>query len=252
MHVHGLRRVHTGRGPGQLGDVETELRVQLLERPEVAEVEHGTEVDVEAFAALAGEHATAARQRLDGRVRETDVVRRRQRPDVARRARHPIEELRAATGADVVQRRVVVSDPIDARHGIELLAVPARAVQRGDRADVVEERAADADLGLEPELVRDVGVAVAVVVDVDLVQHVITELVEVRAAGRTLQRHVVGNQRDRVGCVGTDERVQVGAVGDRVLRDLGRLAVRRHDLTSLVCASARCVIDRRARQRVAW
>ena len=74
--------------------------------------------------------------------------------------------------------------------------------------------------------------AVAVVVDVDLVQHVVAELVEVRAAGRRLQRDVVGDQRDRVRLVRADERVEVGAVGDRVLGDLGRFAMRRHAITS--------------------
>ncbi len=64
--------------------------------------------------------------------------------------------------------------------------------------------------------------------DVDLVQHVVAELVEVRAAGRALQRHVVRDQGDGVRAVRADEGVEVGAVGDRILGDLGSFAVRRH------------------------
>ena len=81
-------------------------------------------------------------------------------------------------------------------------------------------------LGAEAELVGDVRLAVAGVVDVDLVQDVVAELVEVRAAGRLLQRDVVGDQRDRARVIRADERVHVGTVGDRVLGDLRRLAMR--------------------------
>jgi len=76
------------------------------------------------------------------------------------------------------------------------------------------------------ERVGDVVLAVAAVVDVDLVEDVVAERVEVGAARRALQRDVVGDQRDRVGPVGADERVDVGAIGDRVLRDLRCFAVR--------------------------
>ena len=63
--------------------------------------------------------------------------------------------------------------------------------------------------------------AVAVVVDVDLVEDVVAELVEVRAAVGRLERDVVGDQGDGGRVVGADERVQVGAVGDGILGDLG-------------------------------
>jgi hypothetical protein len=119
-------------------------------------------------------------------------------------------------------------------HRIELPPVPVLGVQRLDRAGVVQERSIVAQLGAEPELVRQIRPAVTVVVDVDLVEHVVAELEEGRPARRRLQRHVVGDQRDRVGLVGADERVQVGAVGDRVLADLRRFTVRRHEVMSFV------------------
>ena len=43
---------------------QSERRVQVLERPQVTEVEDRAEVDVEAVGALAGEHLLAARQRV--------------------------------------------------------------------------------------------------------------------------------------------------------------------------------------------
>jgi hypothetical protein len=67
---------------------------------------------------------------------------------------------------------------------------------------------------------------VAISVDVDRVQDIVTELIEVRAACRFLERDVVGDQRHRGRPVGADERVDIGAVRDRILRDLRRLAVR--------------------------
>jgi hypothetical protein len=61
---------------------------------------------------------------------------------------------------------------------------------------------------------------------VDLVQDVVAELVEVRAARRSLQRDVVGDQGDGVGVIRADERVDVGAIGHRVLGDFRCLAMR--------------------------
>ncbi len=49
------------------------------------------------------------------------------------------------------------------------------------------------------KLIDDLFFAVAVVVDLDLVQDVVAELVEVRAAGRALERDVVGDNRHRIG-----------------------------------------------------
>ena len=111
------------------------------------------------------------------------------------------------------------------RDTVELPTIEVLAVERADLTRVVQERVAIAYPGREPELVRDVGDAVAVVVDVDLVQHVIAELEEVGAASRILERDVVRDERDRVGFVRADEGVGVGVVGYRVLRDLWSFAM---------------------------
>src|SRR2546430_16241543 len=95
---------------------------------------------------------------------------RGQRTDVARRAGQP--------GADGTAGH---------EHVVGLAAVPVRAVQRLDRARVVQEGFQVADRGAEAELERDVRAAVSVIVDVDFVEHVVAELVEVRAARRRLQ-----------------------------------------------------------------
>ena len=87
-------------------------------------------------------------------------------------------------------------------------------------------------LVLEPELVGDVGAGRRRCCRCGSRKDVVAELVEVRAARRFLQRDVVGDQRHRVRLVRADERVYVGAVGDRVLGDLRRFAMRRHAITS--------------------
>ena len=117
-----------------------------------------------------------------------------------------------------------------AGNGVGLDPVPARAGQAGDLARVVQERVRVLDVGLEPELVDDVRIGVHVVVDHELIQHVVAELVEVRAAGRSLERDVVHDQGDGVRLVRADEGVRIGVVGDRILRDRRRLAMGRHRL----------------------
>ncbi len=93
-------------------------------------------------------------------------------------------------------------------------------------AGVVQERVRVADLCGEPELVSDVRLGVPVGVDVDLVQDVLAELIEVRAAGWQLERDVVGNERDGARLVRAHERVHIGAVGYRILGDFRGLAMR--------------------------
>src|SRR5215207_4893448 len=137
---------------------------------------------------------------------------------------------------------------------VGLPTVPVRVVQAGDLAGVVEERPLVANPGREPELVGDVGLRISVVVDVDLVEDVVAELVEVRSAGGALQRDVVGDQGHCVWLVRTDERVDVGVIGDQVLRDLRCLAVGGHADCSLVSWNQRAVAraSRRARVRSVW
>ncbi len=177
-----------------LAAVSRRDQVQVLERTEVAEVEDRAEVDEEAVVPLAGEHRLPGRQRVDGRLRERRVVRSRPRPDVARRRRQTVCRSRFGLRPDLGRDHL--------RHVVELALVPVRVVERVDRPGVVEERVRVAQLGVEPELVGDVGPRVAVVVDVDRVDDVVAELEEVRPAGRILERDVVRDDRDRVGLSG--------------------------------------------------
>jgi len=61
--------------------------------------------------------------------------------------------------------------------------------------------------------------AIPDVVDVELVTDVIAESIEVRAARRILERHVVRHEDHVVRVVGGLKGVQIGVVGERVLRD---------------------------------
>ena len=113
------------------------------------------------------------------------------------------------------------------RDAVRLWPVPVRVVQRVDRADVVEERVRVLGRGVEAELVGQILFAIAVVVDLDLVEDAVVEAVEVRPAGRSLERDVVRDHGDRARVLGTDERVQVGVVRARVLADQRGLGVAR-------------------------
>ena len=108
-----------------------------------------------------------------------------------------------------------------------LRSVPVRVAQRRDRPGVVEERVRVPRRGREPELVADVVLAVSVVVDLDLVEHGVVEAREVRPAGRSFERDVVGNDVDLARVVRIHERVQVGVVSPWVLADQWRLRVTR-------------------------
>jgi len=211
MHVQLVGGVHPRLGLAE--DVHAVLGVQLLERPERSQIEDRSQVHVEPLGALAREDPDAAREGVHRAGRQRGVPRGGQRPDVAR-------------GAGETAAHRLGDAACDPGDGVELPAVPVRAVQRPDRAGVVEERVRVPQPGGELELIGDVRLPVPVGVDVDLVEDVVTELVEVRAARGLLERDVVGDQRDRRWPVRADERVDVRAVRDRVLGDLRRLAVR--------------------------
>jgi hypothetical protein len=170
--------------------------VEALERPQVAEIEDRPEVDVEALEPLPGEHRAPAANLMHRLRGEGLVVGRRRRADVAR-------------GARQTAREQLPLSILDARDRVELPPVPVRAVDRVDRAGVVEERVRVADPGLELELVGDVGPAVARLIDVDVVADVVAELEEVRPAERRLEQQVVGDPRDGARIIGADERVGV-------------------------------------------
>ena len=162
--------VDAGGHLAETGVGQTEGVVVLLEGPEVAQVEDGPEVDVEALGPLAGEHLEA-------------VVQLGARPGwpgsrswgwTAARC------CRAGRGCRCRGR----GEPccVDPGDGVGLAAVPARAGEAGDGPGVVEEGVGVGDVAGELELVADVDVAVVVVVDVDGVEDVVPELVEVGAA----------------------------------------------------------------------
>ena len=195
-------------------------RVGRVERPQAGEVEDRAEVDVERVVDLAGVDLAAARERPDRRAHQGAVVRRRARADRDGRGRDVLGERRPRAAADDAAAALV-----DAGDAVELRPVPVRVRERVDRARVVEERVRVPGLGAEAELVADVLVAVAGVVDLQLVEDVVAEAVEVRAARRLLERDVVREDRDRVRLVRAHERVDVGVVGDRILRDQRRLSV---------------------------
>src|SRR5438270_7608950 len=79
VDVQRFGRVDPGRR--STGD-----QMQVLKRPQVAEVEDRAQVDIEPVGPLAGEDPAPARQDVDGRLAERGVVGRRPRPDIARRA----------------------------------------------------------------------------------------------------------------------------------------------------------------------
>ena len=182
VHAESVRVVDARRR-GHARDVE------VLERAQVAEVEDRPEVDVEPVKTLPREHGVTAPDVMNRLARERAVVRRRRRPDVARRAREVLaEHLSAAVH--------------HAGHRVELPTVPVSRADRLNRARVVQERVRVAHLGRELELVGDLGLAVSIVVDVNGVQDVITKLEEVRSPERSLERQVVGDDGDRVRVVG--------------------------------------------------
>ncbi len=168
---------------GRRGDHRRQ--VEVLERPQVAQVEDRADVDIEAIQSLSGEHRPPAAQGSDRLLGERGIVGRGRRPDVAGRAGQVApEHTRAAR--------------VGTGHRVELLAVPVRAPDRRDRPDVVQERVGVGDLHLKCEVIGDIGATVTVVVDLDRVEHVGRELKEVRSAERRLKRQIVGDERHRV------------------------------------------------------
>jgi hypothetical protein len=212
VHVRGLGPVDAGRGSAR-------DQVQVLEGPQCAEIEDAAQVDVETLPALTSEHVPPARQVVDRLRRQHGVVRRATNPHVDRRAEEAAREL---------LRRLAPLHPSDR---VRLRTIPRGVGDLGDRAGVVQERIRIRDHCREPEPVGDVVLCLTAVGDDDLVEHIVAELVEIRAALGDLGRNEVRNQRDSVRLVRADEDVGVRVVGYRVLADLRRFAVRRHALT---------------------
>src|SRR5438105_15474045 len=66
----------------------------------------------------------------------------------------------------------------------------------------------------------------------DLIKDVLPEAVEVRPPIGSLERDVVGDQGHRPGRIGADERIDIGVVRDRILRNRGCFTMRRHAMFS--------------------
>jgi hypothetical protein len=130
-----------------------------------------------------------------------------------------------AAGPDVVGSRPEVGPEAgphavdDLGHRVGLGTVPVGVVHVVDGPGGVEEGVGVDGVGRELELVGHVLDGVTVVVDVDLVQHVVAELVVVRAATRLLDGDEVGDEADGVGVAPVDEGIDIGVVGYRILGD---------------------------------
>jgi hypothetical protein len=195
------------------------------ERTPVPEVEHGTQIDVEALGPLAGEHLGGQRplpHGVDRRTRQRRVAGGGQPTDVARRTKE-------AGSEDDCGCQLAVGEPVDPCQRIGLLPVPVRhrrrRRQRGDRSVVVEERGRDVVDGRESELVADVRCTVPGVVGVDLIEHVVAELIDIRSAVRGFEWDVVGDERHDPLDVRTHERIPIGAVGYGILGYFWRLTM---------------------------
>ena len=183
-------------------------------------VERRAEIDEEGVVDLPGERQAPAGNALDRLGGDRVVVGDRLRPDVVRRDRRVGQQ---RLGVDELALRVVGL----ALERVELLDVELRIGDRAHARQRVQERVRVADLGPELPLVADVVVAVARVVDVDVVRRPRVEAVEVRPAGRILERDPVGDDRQRILRIIGRVRVEVGVVGRRVDRRERRLAMAR-------------------------
>ena len=217
-----LGQLHDDRVDVESAQVVLALALVAGELADVDRVEGRPEVDEERIVALADEQLGAVTERADRSVHEVVVVRERLRPDVGRSDGQPAGDrlrLHAVVPVAVAMRLAhdrVTLDDVQLR-----VAEPAGARER------VQERLLVADLRLEAEPVADVGLAVARVVDVDVVAGAWVERVEVRPVRRHLAWNPVRGDGQRAGCVLGGPRVGVRVVGRRVERDARCLAVAR-------------------------
>ena len=187
------------------------------------EVEGGHEVGVEPLVTRADENTYVARRgpyRVDGCVGERFVVGSGVRSHVG--GCYPrVGYQGGAAGVRNLGEGVAL---LKVQVGI-LRGGIARGQWRTDRDGVVEERAT-VDHGIfELELVDEVGLRVSVYVDVDLIEGAVRETVMGRPVARLLHRDVVGDEGHLVGVGGTDEGIDVGVVGGRILRNERRVVV---------------------------
>ena len=172
--------------------------VCLVKRPKTTKVEDRSEVREERIITRAGKHLCGVvEQRGNGCVAERPVVGHRTRSDVG--------WCHNRVGRDGGR-----SPALHFGDGVGLADVEVGVVQRCDLVSVVQERVWVRVRGLEPELVLDVGHGIAVVVDVELVEHIVTELMKIRSACWKFERVDVHDQRGARSVVGAHERVDVG------------------------------------------
>ena len=207
VHVHAFQTVDAWRA-------RKRNEVRRVERAQAEQIEHRSEIDEKWIVALPREHLGAVRECVDAGVAERLVVRRRAQPDVHRR-RCQVDAEDVATPA------------IDPRDRVGLAHVEVRIVERRDRTGVVQECRLVLNARLEPELVHDVVLRIAVVVDVDAIEHVVAELVEVRSAAGRFEGNPVRDQRHRVRGIRAHEGIRVRVVRQRVRRDERRFTVTR-------------------------
>ena len=196
--------------------------MQGLNRSQRQQVEDGSKVDEKGIVAWTAEDfAAVVRKRRDRRHRQIRfVIRRGARTDVPRRHLKLAAQLSSVASA---------TKPIDAGDRVELPHVQVRIIQTGHLARVVEKGVAVSRIGAEAELIRDVFLAVAVVVDMDFIQNVVGEPREVRTALRVRERVVVRHEGDRVRRVGTAEDIDVRRVGGGIFGDQRRFPMRRRE-----------------------
>ena len=164
----------------------------------VEEVEDA-QVEEEGVVGLTGVGLAAASEGLRGLVPEGAVIGHRGAAGVGRSD--------GGIGQEI--RRVPALDHVEV---VRLDEVQCRVIETVHRAGVVEESVRVAIAALERPAVGDVGLCVAVVVDVDVVVGSRSEGIEVRASRRLLERDPVADQGDRVRLVGGHESVEVGAI----------------------------------------
>ena len=187
--------------------IEVVLAAGRAQGIEAENVEDRTQVRVERIVALAGPDPDAAVQVVDRGVGQAVVV-----GGVAGRGGADHVGRRQQVAAEHHARWVLVADPAH-RDRVRLRPVPAQVLRsvEGDPLGqdasrhvrrVVEERRRIDRRGAESEGEGHVAPAIPDVVDVELVTDVIAESIEVRAARRILERHVVRHEDHVVRVVG--------------------------------------------------
>src|SRR5262245_13081668 len=213
---------------------------ECAQRTKFQAIEYGAQVDEERIISLTGENLDAARKIINRFRRQVRfVVRCGPRSDVVRRS----DKTRTENGCRKWPRVKWRAGAASVAHGygIGLLYVEIGITKRSDDriptrgtvgthssiTKVREERIGVRDRCLKFELEVDVGYSIAGVVDIDVVQDVWIEVEKSRTTRGSFHRNVVGYDRNRIGAIGTHERVQIGIVCERIIADQWRFPMAR-------------------------